>query len=27
MIRDHINEDVPHESDEAMVKRYATMLY
>jgi uncharacterized protein len=27
MIRDHINEDLPHESDEAMVARYATMLY
>ncbi len=27
MIRDHIREDVPHEDDEAMVKRYATMLY
>ncbi len=27
MIRDHIKEDLDHESDEAMVKRYATMLY
>ena len=27
MIRDHIGEDMPHESDEAMVRRYATMLY
>jgi PPOX class probable FMN-dependent enzyme len=27
MIRDHIGEDLPHEADEAMVARYATMLY
>jgi PPOX class probable FMN-dependent enzyme len=27
MIRDHIGEDLAHEPDEAMVKRYATMLY
>jgi uncharacterized protein len=27
MIRDHVNEDLPHEPDEAMVARYATMLY
>lgn len=27
MIRDHVREDVPHESDGAMVARYATMLY
>lgn len=27
MIRDHMGEDLPHEDDEAMVARYATMLY
>ena len=27
MLRDHVREDIAHESDEAMVKRYATMLY
>jgi uncharacterized protein len=27
MIRDHIKEELEHEPDEAMVKRYATMLY
>ncbi len=27
MIRDHVHEDVPHEDDEAMVRRYAAMLY
>ena len=27
MIRDHIHEDLAHESDEAMAARYATMLY
>jgi PPOX class probable FMN-dependent enzyme len=27
MIRDHIKEDLDHEPDDAMIKRYATMLY
>ena len=27
MIRDHIEEELAHEPDDAMVKRYATMLY